>query len=379
MSKAGWVEGKGGCGSCGEVGAGSLKKCGGCHRVAYCSAACQKRDWARHRGRCSPISITELEDRGRGLVATKDLNMGDLIVKDRAVICVGADLDSWEAGPEIQKQVDKLPADDRLRFYELTKMQRLLDLCGTLRAAAGGNSDQLRKAEQAEQHALVSAIFYNNDISAADESKCLFLTLALLNHSCAPNSSWARAGENVKELELRAIRDIRRGEEITVNYISVEGRYSDKDTRQQKLAEGWGFKCCCSLCTSGAEEEIKSRIRALQLGMVAACEASPARVDWAALARAQEKVVAAVGGLACAPLLLPRECQSLANLAQLARRPHLLTQALELWLEVLHRRKIKQAIKQFEQIQQSFKDWRKNLEKGLQPHDREIENFLWLM
>ena len=89
MSKAGWVEGKGGCGSCGEVGAGSLKKCGGCHRVAYCSAACQKRDWARHRGRCSPISITELEDRGRGLVATKDLNMGDLIVKDRAVICVG--------------------------------------------------------------------------------------------------------------------------------------------------------------------------------------------------------------------------------------------------------------------------------------------------
>lgn len=104
----------------------------------------------------------------------------------------GADLDTWEAGPAIQKQVDKLPADDRLRFYELTKMQRLLDLCGTLRAAAGGNTDQLRRAEQAEQHALVSAIFYNNDISAADESKCLFLTLALLNHSCAPNSSWAR-------------------------------------------------------------------------------------------------------------------------------------------------------------------------------------------
>ena len=89
MSKADWVEGKGRCGSCGEGGAGSLKKCGGCHTVAYCSAACQKRDWALHRGRCSPISITELEDRGRGLVATKDLNMGDLIVKDRAVICVG--------------------------------------------------------------------------------------------------------------------------------------------------------------------------------------------------------------------------------------------------------------------------------------------------
>ena len=47
--------------------------------------------------------------------------------------------------------MDKLPAEDRLRFYELTKMQRLLDLCGTLRAAAGGNTDQLRKAEQAEQ------------------------------------------------------------------------------------------------------------------------------------------------------------------------------------------------------------------------------------
>ena len=219
----------------------------------------------------------------------------------------------------------------------------------------------------------------------------------MTSHDSCPsaNIEECRAGENVKELELRAIRDIRKGEEITVNYISVEGRYCDKATRQQKLAEGWGFKCCCSLCTSGgeisrifsvgivtvagAEEELKSRIRALQLGMVAACEASPARVDWAALARAQEEVVAAVSGLACAPLLLPRECQSLANLAQLARLPHLLTGALELWQEVIHRRKIKQAIKQFEQIQQSFKDWRKNLEKGLQPHDREIENFLWLM
>ena len=77
----------------------------------------------------------------------------------------------------------------------------------------------------------------------------------MTSHDSCPsaNIEECRAGENVKELELRAIRDIRKGEEITVNYISVEGRYCDKHTRQQKLAEGWGFKCCCSLCTSGGK------------------------------------------------------------------------------------------------------------------------------
>lgn len=30
----------------------ALKRCTGCHTVCYCSPACQRRDWRRHRGHC---------------------------------------------------------------------------------------------------------------------------------------------------------------------------------------------------------------------------------------------------------------------------------------------------------------------------------------
>ena len=102
------------------------------------------------------------------------------------------DADTWEAGAEIQKQVDKLTIENKIEFFKLTKMKKLLDICDAFVAAAGDNSDNIKKANLAEKYKHVTAIFYNNDISAADESKNLFLTLALLNHSCAPNSSWSR-------------------------------------------------------------------------------------------------------------------------------------------------------------------------------------------
>ena len=95
-------------------------------------------------------------------------------------------------GADIQSQVDKLSQEDRKEYFKLTKMQKLLDICETFAMAAGDDCDNIKKAEIAGKFKEVSAIFYNNDISTADNSKCLFLTLALLNHSCAPNSSWAR-------------------------------------------------------------------------------------------------------------------------------------------------------------------------------------------
>ena len=304
------------CLMCGALGD---KRCGACHSVTYCSPGCQKRDWARHKSLCAPVAVAELEDRGRGLVATKRMVCGDLVVRDEAVIRVVPEADTWGAGEAIQSQVDKLSEEKRKEFFKLTKMQRLLDICDEFVAAAGDNSDQIRKANMAARFKDVSAIFYNNDISGGDDSKCLFLTLALLNHSCAPNTAWARAGDNVRQLELRAIREIEAGEEITVNYISVEGRYSDTAARQTRLRDGWDFTCICRLCQTREEDDVKAEIRELQDRMTEACDTEVEQIDWALLASCQERILAKVQTLSTAPLLLPRECQSLANLSQLAR------------------------------------------------------------
>lgn len=202
-----------------------------------------------------------------------------------------SEADTWSAGQAIQRQVDRLSEENRKEFFKLTKMQRLLDICDEFVAAAGDNNVNIKKAQMAEKFKDVTAIFYNNDISSVDESKCLFLTMALLNHSCDPNSSWARAEENARILELRAIREIEAGEEITVSYISVEGRYSDTAARQTRLRNGWAFTCICRLCQTREEDDIKAEIRGLQAKMTGECDTALDRIDWARLTSFQEQVL----------------------------------------------------------------------------------------
>ena len=58
--------------------------CGRCHSVDYCGATCQKKDLRRHKKLCAPLVFKEMDYRGRGMVAAKDIKMGDLIFKVEA-------------------------------------------------------------------------------------------------------------------------------------------------------------------------------------------------------------------------------------------------------------------------------------------------------
>merc|ERR1712183_439473 len=64
------------------------KLCSKCKSVSYCGVKCQKVDWSRHKGKCVPVVIRKMENRGRGLVASKDIGMGDLIMKETAVVAL---------------------------------------------------------------------------------------------------------------------------------------------------------------------------------------------------------------------------------------------------------------------------------------------------
>ena len=56
-----------------------LSKCSSCHAITYCGAECQKVDWERHRCNCVPVMVTEFEGKGRGVVAARDIKMGEFI------------------------------------------------------------------------------------------------------------------------------------------------------------------------------------------------------------------------------------------------------------------------------------------------------------
>ena len=63
-----------------------LSKCSKCHAITYCGARCQKADWPRHISNCIPVMVTEYEGKGRGLVAARDIKMGEFIFLDKPAI-----------------------------------------------------------------------------------------------------------------------------------------------------------------------------------------------------------------------------------------------------------------------------------------------------
>ena len=174
--------------SCTSTGAQSLRKCGGCHSVSYCSPQCQRQDWARHKGSCGPVTVATVAGMGRGLVATRDIGAGQLIFKENPVIsvtlprtdcCASCDtmgMKQYGVWMEIQEKVDKLDPENRNKFNRLTRMENMKPRPVNINLE------------------VICTKFYNNAklVKGSDgrDHRTLFLRLSLGNHSCDPNSRY---------------------------------------------------------------------------------------------------------------------------------------------------------------------------------------------
>jgi SET and MYND domain-containing protein len=65
------------------------------------------------------------------------------------------------------------------------------------------------------------------------------------NHSCAPNIEKNREG---RVWYFRAGKDMRKGEELNITYLSGEERKLSREKRMQTLKRNWGFDCGCERC-----------------------------------------------------------------------------------------------------------------------------------
>lgn len=86
----------------------------------------------------------------------------------------------------------------------------------------------------------------------------LWPTLALLNHSCAPSSIPVPVGDSIV---VRATRQIRGGDEITISYLGNE-RMMPVSIRNKRLKSEFGFECQCFRCQVETKqpEEMKQKI-----------------------------------------------------------------------------------------------------------------------
>ena len=137
--------------------------------------------------------VKECEGKGRGLVAAKDIKMGDLILIDKAVL---SDEDIIHQGYDLTPEADK----------------RLL------------------------------------------LNQKIFKDISMLNHSCSPNAvigllDGKKNKEPEKRFELRAVMNISKDDEVTIYYpadaiLSLQPHAFTRELIQNDF----GFNCRCVVC-----------------------------------------------------------------------------------------------------------------------------------
>ena len=189
-------------------------------------------------------------------MASRDFKVGDLIFNDKYAVSIKLTKDQ----EDIYAQVLRLPKQDQDAFFELTESKKIMQNLShpLLRSLS---------TEQLKSH----AIFYNNSFTSShvnnvlsnpnsftdDRSMHLYLSLSLVNHCCDPNSFKEPTDYSGKIMELRAIKEIKKGEEITISYVDFSvGFLEEKELRQINL-DHWNFECNCPHCLQPEDDQFK--------------------------------------------------------------------------------------------------------------------------
>lgn len=167
------------------------------------------------------VTLREVPGKGEGLIATRKILKGTRILSEEPIIRVSEDTpDSPALRASIRRQVDALTSDQRRAF---------LAMCN------------IYPGDAASQYL---GIIRTNALPIASGSG-IFLAACCINHACDNNSQkgW---NEGIKRHTVHALRDIDKGEEITITYVGV---LNNRRTRQEALRKKFKFTCSCRLCS----------------------------------------------------------------------------------------------------------------------------------
>ncbi|KAJ4351518.1 uncharacterized protein N0V89_006861 [Didymosphaeria variabile] len=175
--------------------------------------------------------VQNIRGKGKGVLAKQRISKGDLIMLDSPAIVSSARLPMYvtpsEGSELLETAAGMLMAEDYNTIMALDKPTGTTGLDAILKT----NS--------------FSCQF--NDGGVGDEYLCLFPQVSRINHACQPNAN-AKFIPRTLLMEIRALRDIEPGQEITISYGKVDLKYAE---RQKLYRDNWGFKCTCNLCASG--------------------------------------------------------------------------------------------------------------------------------
>ena len=212
-----------------------------------------------------------VEGKGTGCFANRDIKKGDLVLREAPqllhpvlpetttseelvkhyIFCV---LKYMEMSEEDQKSylelVNKFEADERTWFGDM--QLRYLDL----QRIAKDISEIVEDISQ-EKAFVVMAIMETNGFHNG-----VCLKMSRFNHSCRPNAQyfWNKDRDT---RDVRTLRKIKQGEEITVSYITIgRGQLFGREERRSLIKDTYHFDCKCKTCDL-ADEEVEQEMKRL--------------------------------------------------------------------------------------------------------------------
>lgn len=235
--------------------------CDDCGQVFFCSEQCQDVLQQVHEKECEALEEVDL-------IAKKSSVDADLL---RLLIRI---LAARPVAKQLNAELAVSATGEVLSCY--ADVQRLVHVMDTqaekwaaqVRDGARRVLDYLPdECQLPVDEILVIAAQVNENsyaLDALDENHLiatvgLFPICGLINHSCQPNCTWSNAGNGV--MEVRALRDLDEGEEITLSYVDID---QDRTERRRALEETKHFYCECERCSTPLEASVDRFLQGLR-------------------------------------------------------------------------------------------------------------------
>ncbi|KAF6228968.1 hypothetical protein HO133_007081 [Letharia lupina] len=176
--------------------------------------------------------------KGLGMFAAKDIRKGTRILAEKPFFSLTErPVVSWSdpyAPNDIFEAFDSLPASEKFKFMGLHCPER--------------------------PDCSLRFSIYEANCFEMGSGTCICLDAARINHSCIPNAhySW---NSSIERETVHAVKDISKGEEITVSYCSAIRTLQE---RKREL-KPYVFTCRCPACQTDTDFGIRSQVRRQQM------------------------------------------------------------------------------------------------------------------
>ncbi|XP_022073815.1 histone-lysine N-methyltransferase SMYD1a [Acanthochromis polyacanthus] len=227
----------------------NLHRCAQCKFAHYCDRTCQTACWNEHKQECGAIKRV-------GKAPSENIRLAARVLwrmhKDTGIVS-DSQLVSVD---QLEDHVADLSQEDLKKLQ--TDVDNFLEYwsCG-------------RKQHSVDYISHIFGIIKCNGFTLSDQRGLqavgvgLFPNLCLVNHDCWPNctvilnhgnqSALNSALHSQRRIELRALRKIAEGEELTVSYVDYLNLSAD---RQKKLKEHFHFECTCEHCSKHINDDL---------------------------------------------------------------------------------------------------------------------------